>query len=105
MLANYQRAGKIVRTDSRPRTPTRPAEHLIVAVLGNAGFLEAVFARLLLNDGVGTVAVYAHRVYGKAVGPEMGKWLEANGPQVESALMGWGALPKPAALRALPQSQ
>jgi hypothetical protein len=105
VLANYQRAGKILRTDSKPRTQTRSAEHLIVAVLGNRSFLEAVFARLLLVDGAGTVAVYSHRVYGTDAGPAMGQWLQANGPQVESALMAWDKLPTPAALKALPQSK
>jgi hypothetical protein len=64
ILTNYQKHGKIIRTDSKPRTPQRPAEHLIVAVLGNATLLEAVFARILLIDGVGVVAVYSHRIYG-----------------------------------------
>ena len=65
ILANYQKHGKIVRTDSKPRTPQHPAEHLIVALLGNATLLEAAFARIMLIDGVGVVAVYSHRDYGK----------------------------------------
>nr|WP_141105093.1 hypothetical protein [Chromobacterium sp. ASV5] len=104
VLGNYQRAGKILRTDSRPRTAERPAEHLIAAVLGSPAFLEAAFARFVMVDGVGVVAVYSHRVYGKQAGPAMSEWLKANGQQVESALMSWGMLPTPAALKALPQS-
>ena len=70
VVSNYQRHGKIVRTDSKPRTPQRPAEHLIVAILGNPELLEAVFARIVLVDGVGEAAVYSHRIYGKeAAGP------------------------------------
>lgn len=105
VLSNYQRAGKILRTDSKPRTNDRPAEHLISAVLGSPTFLEAVFARFVLVDGVGTVVVYSHRVYGKPVGPAMSEWLQANGPQVESALMAWDKIPTSVALKTLPQSK
>ena len=101
VLGNYQQHGKILQTRSVPRTPERPAEHLIVAVLGTPQLLEAVFARCLLRDGTGMVAVVSHRVYGKGVGPEMSDWLKANGPQVEQALMAWGPLPSVAALKRL----
>lgn len=104
ILTNYQHAGKILRTDSKPRTPDHPAEHLVVAVLGNPAFLEAVFARFALVDGVGTVTVYSHRVYGKSTGQAMSEWLKTNGPQVESALMSLEKLPTPVSLKALPQS-
>lgn len=104
ILANYQKHGKIVRNDSKPRTPQRPAEHLIVAILGNATLLEAVFARIVLTDGVGTVAVYSHRVYGgEAAGP-IGDWMQTNGPTIEKNLMTWDKIPSPAVLRRLPQS-
>ena len=105
VLGNYQRAGKILRTDSKPKTKDRPAEHLISAVLGSPTFLEAVFARFVLVDGVGTVVVYSHRVYGKSVGPAMSKWLQANGQQIENALMAWDKIPTAAALKTLPQSK
>jgi len=104
VLANYQRAGKILVTRSTPRTAAKPAEHLIVAVLGTPGLLEAVFARCLLHDGAGMIAVASHRVYGQAVGPQMSEWLKANGPAVEQALMAWNGLPPPSALKALPHS-
>ena len=104
VLGNYQRAGKILRTDSKTRKSGRPAEHLIVAVLGNAAFLEAVFARFVLIDDIGTVAVYSHRIYGKSVGQAMSEWLRANGQQIESALMATEDLPHPVALKTLPQS-
>ena len=93
VLGNYQRHGKILQTRSTPRTATQPAEHLIVAVLGTPDLLEATFARCLLSGGSGLVAVYSHRVYGKAVGPAMSQWLAAHGPQVEQALMGWQQMP------------
>lgn len=104
VLANYQRHGKILQTRSTPRTATQPAEHLIVAVLGTPELLEATFARCLLSGGTGVVAVYSHRVYGKAVGPAMSQWLAANGPQVEQALMGWAQIPAVAGLARLPTS-
>lgn len=101
---NYHRSGKVLQTRSTPRTIARPAEHLIVAVLGTPDLLEAAFARCLLHEGAGVVAVVSHRVYGKAVGPQMSDWLRANGPQLEQALMAWGALPSVASLSRLPQS-
>ena len=105
VLGNYQARGNILRTDSKPRTADRPAEHLIVAALGDPAFLEAAFARLLLVDGAGYVVVRSHRVYGKAAGPAMSDWLKANGPKVEKALMEWNELPPRAALKKLPQAR
>ena len=105
VVGNYQRHGKIVRTDSKPRTPQRPAEHLIVAILGNPDLLEAVFARIVLIDGVGKVAVYSHRIYGKEAAGPMGEWLKANGPSIEKTLMTWEGIPSLAALKSLPQSR
>lgn len=104
ILENYQGTGKVLRTDTRPSTAGGKPEHLIVAVLFGAGFLEAAFARLRLSDGVGTVIVYSHRVYGESGGQAMGDWLKANGPQVEFDLMALTALPAPAVLESLPQS-
>lgn len=103
VLGNYQKHGKIVRTNSKPRTDKLPAEHLVVAVLGNPAFLEAAFARLVLVDGVGMVVVYSHRVYGAKAGPAMSDWLKSNGVQAEKTLMAWDKLPTLAALKALPQ--
>jgi len=105
VLGNYQGHGKIVRTDSRPRTPQRPAEHLIVALLGNPSLIEAAFARVVLLDGTGVVVVYSHRLYGKDVGNAMGDWLQANGPTVERTLMSWDGIPAPRALKQLPQAK
>jgi hypothetical protein len=105
VLGNYQASGKILRTDSKPRTADRPAEHLLVAALGNPAFLEAAFARLLLKDGAGYVVVRSHRVYGKAAGPAMSEWLQANGPEVEKTLMEWNQVPARDALKRLPQSK
>jgi hypothetical protein len=101
---NYQNAGKILKTGSKPKTPDQLAEHLAVAVLGAPGLLEATFARFVLVDGVGTVVSYSHRVYDSEVGPAMNDWLKNNGAQVEGALMGWKKVPGPVALGKLPQS-
>jgi len=105
VLGTYQSHGKIVRTDSKPRTPQRPAEHLVVAVLGSPDFLEAAFARFVLLDGVGFVAVYSHRVYGNNAGDAMSDWLKGNGPSAEKTLMAWNGIPSLAALKQLPQSK
>jgi hypothetical protein len=104
VLGNYQRHGKILQTRSTPRTPERPAQHFIAAVLGTREFLEAVFARCLMHDGRGLVAVVSHRVYGSAAGPDMSAWLGALGRQVDDALMGWNGLPPLASLNRLPAS-
>lgn len=104
VLGNYQKFGKVIRTDSRPRTAQHPAEHLVVAVLGDAGFLEAAFARFVLVDGGALVIVYSHRIYASKAGDAMSQWLSANGPSVEKTLMGWDKAPSIAALKKLPQS-
>lgn len=105
VLGNYQSAGKILRTESKPRTPQAEAEHFIAAVLGSQGFLEAVFARVLLVEGRGVVVVYSHRVYGKAAGDEMSAWLKRDAAAAEQAVRGWTGMPTVAALKALPQSK
>jgi hypothetical protein len=39
-------------------------------------------ARLMLIGSAGVIAVYSHRIYGKAAGPAMSDWLRP-GPKVE----------------------
>ena len=104
ILSRYQERGKIVRTDSKPRTSQRPAEHLIVAILGNEGFLEAAFARVVLHEGTGVVAVYSHRAYGKEAAGSLGEWLKTKGASVEKTLMTWNQIPSLKVLSRLPQS-
>jgi hypothetical protein len=104
VLGNYQRHGKVLGTNSRPRTAAHEAEHFIVAVLGGGEVLEAAFARCLLQDGQGLVAVYSHRVYGKPAGPAMSDWLRAQGQASEQALMGLQGLPSPVRLSQLPRA-
>ena len=105
VLANYRNHGNIMRTDSKARTPGRPAEHMIGAVLGNVDFLEAAFARFLLLDGKGIVVVYSHRIYGRDVGRAMNDWLRVNGTMTEQALMEWSGMPSVTTLKRLPQTR
>jgi hypothetical protein len=99
--------GEVLRTDSKPRTADSPAEHLIVALLADPTLMEAVFARIILKDGAGVIAVYSHRVYGSGEkrGAAIGHWLDRNATQVEKALMAWGTIPRVALLKQLPQSE
>ena len=105
VLSNYQRAGKILRTDSKPRMKDQPAEHLIVAILGAPGLMEAVFARVRLVDGVGVIVVYSQREYGEKAAATIGGWLQTNGQATEKSLMTWDKLPALTALKQLPQSK
>jgi hypothetical protein len=105
IVGNYGAHGTVIRTDAKPRTKDHPAEYLIVASLGAPAFLEAVFARVILRDGVGYAIVRSHRIYGKKVGPAMSLWLQKNGPATETMLMAWNELPALSALKKLPQSK
>ena len=104
VLENYKsHGGKVLRTDSIPRTPDRPAEHFIAVVFGRSNFLEAAFARFKLVDGIGCSIVYSHRIYGEKVGDQMSKWLNDNGPKMEKMLMAWNNSPSPTSLHDLPR--
>lgn len=105
VVVKYQEHGKILRTDSRERTATKPAEHIIAALLGNPKFLEAVFARFVLVNDTGYAIIYSHRVYGEKAGPEMSAWLKANGADIEQRLMSFDQIPTAKTLTALPQSK
>ncbi len=105
VLSRYREAGRIIRTFSRPRTAARPAEHLIVAILGAPGVTEAAFARLLLVDGKGVVIVHSRRAHGATAAATIGAWLQGNGPATEQELMGWTAIPEITSLQQLPQNR
>jgi hypothetical protein len=95
VLQNYQAAkGIVVKTDSVPRTKDKPAEHLVVVILGRPEFIEAAFARFRMHNGVGSAVIYSHRIYGSKIGDAMSSWLEKNGPEMERTLMKWDAMPK-----------
>jgi hypothetical protein len=99
VLGAYQsNRAMIVKTNSIPRTPEKPAEHLIVALFPQPQFIEAVFTRLKIENGVGCSIVVSHREYGAKVGPQMSAWLEKNGPTIEKALMSWKMPAMPAAV-------
>jgi hypothetical protein len=89
VLENYQRAGKVIRTNSVPATDEQPAEHFIAVVFARPDFAEAAFARVKLHDGKGHSFVYSHRVYGNKAADDMSAWLKANGDRTEKALMEW----------------
>jgi hypothetical protein len=106
VLENYKsHGGRVLRTNSLPRTPDRPAEHFIAIVFGRPNFIEAAFARFKLVEGVGCSIVYSHRIYGEKVGDQMSKWLNDTGSKTEKALMHWKNIPSPASLGDLPRKQ
>ena len=99
VLEKYKSAEALVlKTDSVPRTPDRPAEHFIAVVFGRANFAEVAYARFKLVDGQGCSIVYSHRLYGEKVGYQMTAWMKANGAEIEKALMGWSDMPSPVAI-------
>jgi hypothetical protein len=104
IATQYGTTGRVLRTDSSPRTKDREAEHFVAAVFGSPQWLEAAFANVALREGRGVVVVHSHRVYGTAVGDTMSKWLEENAPATETALRAFKGVPTLAALRALPQA-
>jgi hypothetical protein len=95
VLDTYQ-ANKaiVIRTASVPRTETKPAEHFIAVVFPRSEFMEAVFARFLIDKGVGASMVYSYRIYGSDVGEAMSTWLKDNGEKTEKALMAMPSVPK-----------
>lgn len=97
VLSNYK-ANKavVVKTNSVPRTQAKPAEHLIVVLFPRPKFIEAVFARFRMHNGMGSAVIYSHRVYGEKAGNTMSAWLEKNGPATEKSLMQWDAIVQPA---------
>jgi len=105
VLENYKsHGGRVLRTDSVPRTPDRPAEHFIAVVFGRPNFLEVAFARFKLVDGVGCSIVYSHRIYGEKVGDQMSRWLNENGSKTEKMLMEWKTIPSLGSLPQLPRT-
>jgi hypothetical protein len=104
VLGTYRANGRILRTDSKPRTPQREAEHLVAAAFVTPKFGEAAFARIVLVNGTGYVVVRSHRIHGEQSGGPLSEWLRANGQAIERELMAWEAIPAPAALKRLPQA-
>jgi hypothetical protein len=93
VLENYRNnRAMVLKTSSVPRTPQKPAEHLVVVLFPRPDFIEAVFARFKLAD-TGQALIYSHREYGNKVGDQMSAWLKKNGPVVEQSLMAWDGAP------------
>jgi hypothetical protein len=100
VLENYKKhQARVLTTRSVPRTPDRPAEHLIAVVFTRPHLVEVAFARFRLVDGAGCSFVYSHRNYGEEIGDNVSAWLKANGSEIEKALMEWSSMPSPALLR------
>jgi hypothetical protein len=96
VLENYKaNKAMVLKTDSVPRTNDKPAEHLVVVVFGRPAFMEVVFARFRMHEGIGNAVIYSHRLYGSKIGDQMSAWLKTNGPSTERNLMKWDAMPKP----------
>jgi hypothetical protein len=94
VLENYKsHRAIIVRTNSVPRSPTKPAEYFIVALFPQPDFIEAAFARFKIGGGVGLSVVYSRRIYGQKIGNEMSAFLQSNGPTLEKALMSMANIP------------
>lgn len=93
-LQLYQElGGQILATDSVAATEQTPAEHLLVGVLFDPGFIEAVFTRFRMTSDGGTAVLYSRRVYGSGVGDKMSAWLNEHGPTTGNGLMAWDAIP------------
>jgi len=105
VLGNYQASGRVLRTDSKPRTKDHEAEHFAAVLLGGPNPIEIAFARILLVDGRGVVIVYSRRFSGATVDNDVRTWLAANGESTEKALRSWTGLPSLAAIAALPQAK
>ena len=91
--------GSVVKTTSVPRTKDKPAEHFIAVVFARPAFMEAVFARFKMHEGIGSAVIYSHRAYGKNAGETMRSWLTQNGPTMEKNLLAWDAMPRLATLK------
>lgn len=104
VLVAYQKAGLVIRTNSLKATAGRPAEHMVVAILQDAGVREMVFARFRLTPEGGQAVVYSHRVYGMQPDAAASAWFREHDLPLEKAMMTWTDIPTVAALRALPQS-
>ena len=90
VLENYKsHGGKVVRTNSVPRTAERPAEHFIAVSFAQPAFIEIAFARFRLQDNKGESLVYSHRFYGEKKSDEASAWIKAEGDALEKALMEW----------------
>jgi hypothetical protein len=106
VLENYQKNGHIMRTLSKPRTAKSEAEHFMAAILQAPNVREVAFARVLMFENRGVIAVYSKRFYGEGDVPEdtMTAWFRANAVKIERVLVSWQGIPSRSVLSALPES-
>jgi hypothetical protein len=107
VLGNYQKNGHIMRTLSKPRTTGSEAEHFVAAILQAPNVMEVAFARVLMFEGRGVVAVYSKRFYGEGDAPNdaMTVWFKANAVKIERVLVSWQGIPSKDVLNKLPESR
>ena len=105
VMGNYQRGGRILRAASGARSAEEPVEYLVVALLGNAELVEAVFARMVVIDGAGFVIIRARRGYDADAAEQVGAWVQQHGASVEKTLMAWDGAPSLETLEKLPRSK
>jgi hypothetical protein len=107
VVGNYQKNGYIMRTLSKPRTTGSEAEHFVAAILQAPNVMEVAFARVLMFEGRGVVAVYSKRFYGEGDAPNdaMTVWFKANAVKIERVLVSWQGIPSKDVLNKLPESR
>ncbi len=88
----------MLKTDSTPRTADWPAEHFIAMAFARPTFIEVVFARFKLADGLGCSLIYSHRLYGAKIDEQMSAWIHARAPALEKTLLSWRPTPSPKSL-------
>src|SRR4029078_10996960 len=87
VLENYKgHQGRVLKTNSVPRTPAHPAEHFIAVMFVRPGATEIAFARFKMIDGKGYSLVYSHRLSGDDA-KKSDAWLSGNAKDIEKALM------------------
>ncbi|MGL4438114.1 MAG: hypothetical protein ACRCUE_02490, partial [Bosea sp. (in: a-proteobacteria)] len=86
---NYRRHGRIVKTSSKLSSGSHTVEYMAVALFARPDFTEAAFTRMLMVNGTGYAITYSKRIHDRAAGSKMSDWLLANGPRMETALLGW----------------
>lgn len=102
VLTNYQNSGAVIlRTNSVPRSPEKPAEHFIAAIFKQKNSIEFSEIRFLFVDGIGASMVASHKFYGKNREKEAIKWIKKHGTQIEIQLMNYNDIPSHKSLKNL----
>ncbi len=94
VLTNYQAYGaKVLSTNSIKATKGNPAQHFIAVVFPTRQYIEIVFAKFKLHEGVAQSIVFSHRIYGEKAGNKAAEWLRLNGPKTEKLMLGFSSFP------------